>query len=94
MRREAVQPTHLDLATQIARITAILEPLPNRLDSIEEKLDRDIRELRDEIYSLKEQRSHLVGIGVGIGATVTFIAGLLTTFGERLFTLFSGNGSA
>ena len=92
MRRESVQPSHLDLATQLARCAAILEPLPGRLDSIEEKLDNDIRELRAEIQALKEQRSHLVGIGVGIGATVTFIAGLITMFGERLFTLLIGKG--
>ena len=84
------QPSHYDLGQQLARLSAILEPIPQRLDNMQEKLDEDIAELRREIASLKEQRSHLVGVGVGIGATVTFIAGLLATFGERIFALIAG----
>jgi hypothetical protein len=71
------QPSHYELGQQIGRLATILEPLPERLDKFEEKMDNDIRELRAEISSLKEARSHLVGIGVGIGATFTFLAGLI-----------------
>ena len=71
------QPTHLELAVKIGRLEAILEPLPERLDKFEEKIDNAHAELRAEIVSLKESRSHLVGIGVGIGTVLTFIASLL-----------------
>ena len=84
------QPSHLDLATQISRIAAIIEPMPQRLDNMREKWDEDLRELRNEIAALKEQRSHFMGIGVGIGTTVTFIAGLLATFGKEIFLAFIG----
>jgi len=71
------QPTHLELAVKIGRLETILETVPKRLDSIEEKMDNAHAELRAEIVSLKESRSHLVGIGVGIGTVLTFIASLL-----------------
>ncbi len=71
------QPSHYELGEQIGNLAAILKPLPERLDKFEEKMDNDIRELRAEISSLKEARSHLVGIGVGIGITFTFLAGLI-----------------
>lgn len=71
------QPTHYDLGQQITRVATILEPLPERLDKFEEKLDAEIRVLRNEIAELKQARSHLVGIGVGIGTTLTFLAGLI-----------------
>lgn len=74
---EKAQPTHYDLGRQIERVATILEPLPERLDKFEEKLDSEIRELRADIEELKQARSHLVGIGVGIGATLTFIAGFI-----------------
>lgn len=74
---DKVQPTHYELSQQLMRVATILEPLPERLDKFEEKLDKEIRELRSEIAELKQARSHLVGIGVGIGATLTFIAGLI-----------------
>lgn len=71
------QPSHYELGQQIARLTAIIEPLPERLDRMQDKWDSDIKELRSEIAEINKQRSHLMGIGVGIGITCTFIAGLI-----------------
>jgi len=79
------QPTHLELAVKIGRLETILETVPKRLDSIEEKMDNAHAELRAEIVSLKESRSHLVGIGVGIGTVLTFIASLLGLAASGLF---------
>lgn len=71
------QPSHYELGQQMARVAAILEPMPERLDKMQEKFDNDIKELRDAISEMKQARSHFVGIGVGIGITFTFIAGLI-----------------
>jgi hypothetical protein len=72
------QPSHYELGQQIARLAAIIEPLPERLDRMQDKWDADIKELRGEVAELNKQRSHLLGIGVGIGITLTFFAGLIT----------------
>lgn len=72
------QPSHYELGQQIARLAAIIEPLPGRLDRMQEKWDTDIKELRGEVAELNKQRSHLLGIGVGVGITLTFFAGLIT----------------
>jgi hypothetical protein len=82
------QPTHLELAVKIGRLETILEPLPQRLDNIEEKMDKRHDELRAEIASLKEARSHLVGIGVGIGMAFTFLASLLGLAANGLLEKF------
>jgi len=71
------QPSHYELGQQIGGLAAILNPLPERLDRFEKKLDTEIAGLRNEIAELKEARSHLVGVGVGIGITFTFLAGLI-----------------
>lgn len=86
------QPSHFDLGQQIARVAAIIEPLPSRLDKMEERWESNVRELRKEISELKQQRSHFIGIGVGIGTAFTFIAGLIATFGKEVFTAFMGRG--
>jgi hypothetical protein len=74
------QPSHYELGQQLARLAAILEPIPARLDKMEEKFDNDIKKLQADLHELKEARSHFVGIGVGIGITFTFIAGLIAAF--------------
>lgn len=91
---DVTQPSHLDISVQITRLAAILEPIPLRLDKMEEKWSEDIYELRKEISSLKEQRSHFMGIGVGVGAAFTFIAGMIATFGRELILAFIGKGPA
>ena len=88
------QPSHFDLGQQIARVAAILEPLPQRLDNMEEKWDNELRELRREVAALREQRSHFIGVGVGIGTAFTFIAGLIATFGKEILVAFLGKGPA
>ena len=82
------QPSHYDLVQQIARLAAIIEPLPERLDKMQEKLDADIKEMRAEISALKEQRSHLMGIGVGIGVSFTIIAGVLSALASGVMGWF------
>lgn len=82
------QPTHLELAVKIGRVETILETVPKRLDNIEEKMDKRHDELRAEIASLKEARSHLVGIGVGIGMAFTFLASLLGLAANGLLEKF------
>lgn len=71
----ANQPSHMDLAMKLSRLEAILEPIPERLDKIQENVDERFDEIRSEIVELKQARSHLVGIGVGVGMAFTFIAG-------------------
>lgn len=82
------QPSHYELGQQIARLAAIIEPLPERLDRMQEKLDADIKEMRAEVSALKEQRSHLMGIGVGVGITCTFIAGLIAAIASGVVGWF------
>jgi hypothetical protein len=77
-------PSHFDLGQQIGHLTTLIGAIPARLDRLEKSFNDDIGELRGEIQSLKEQRSWLVGVGVGIGLAVSFVAGLLSMLGHKI----------